>query len=717
MKNGNLNIIKTIFFLSGFAALIYQIAWQRLLFTAFGVDLESITIIIAVFMAGLGIGAYCGGRIADKYPQKIVLIFALAELGIGAFGFASPTLIELVKNIFLYSNISTIALANFLLLLFPTFLMGSTLPLLTQHLNRYVDNIGNNIGWLYFVNTLGASSACIMTGFFLFSYFDLEQVIYIAGAINSFIAFVIFLLYRNTGNDIALEEESYQMTKQAEVINSTHHIIQKAVILSFVGGFLSLSLEVIWIRLFSFYSASIPQAFSIILALFLLGIAFGSYIGKKVCQMGQASIDYIGKVFVVAAFFDLFILVLISHASNRAIFILGVFIIALLRGIVFPIVHHLGSENKKTGAAISNVYFANVLGCTLAPIFIGFYLLDLLNTQQTYFVIILCTFVIAYFCLAHKTLKRVSLSVALFSALCIFLPDNIIRVLSEKDNLLTERIIENKHGLIQVYANKDNEHIVYGSNVYDGMLNIDIDHNTNGIHRAYLLSAIAPEAKKVLVVGLSTGSWVSVLASMPHLESITVVELNPAYPLLANSYPEMAKILKDRRINIVTDDGRRWLTKNKDEKFDFILMNTTFHWRSYATNLLSQDFLELTKQHLNNNGFVYFNTTGSLDALFTTQQVYPYTYKYVNMALGSLKPVTNLTEEQVSDALTKLTWQDGKKVFTSAEKVELGTKIILNDHIIPYKDIDFSSIKRPLEVITDRNMITEYKYGILSLKH
>lgn len=185
--------------MSGFAALIYQIAWQRMLFTAFGVDLESITIIIAVFMAGLGIGAYFGGRIADKFPKHIILLFALTEIGIGIFGFTSPTLIELTKNLFLHSSIITIAFSNFVLLLFPTFLMGSTLPLLTQYLNQHFDNIGNNIGWLYFTNTLGAAFACITTGFFLFNYLTITQVIYLAAIINCLVATIIFLKYRKRG--------------------------------------------------------------------------------------------------------------------------------------------------------------------------------------------------------------------------------------------------------------------------------------------------------------------------------------------------------------------------------------------------------------------------------------------------------------------------------------------------------------------------------------
>ena len=200
MVSYSLKTIKAVFFLSGIAALIYQIAWQRMLFTAFGVDPESATIIISVFMAGLGVGAYYGGRIADRFPNHIIQFFALTEIGIGTFGIASPFLIEFVKEVFLHSNVLTVALANFVLLLFPTFLMGSTLPLLTQHLNKYVNNVGNNIGWLYFTNTLGAATACILTGLVLFNYLTLTQVIYLAAVINYIVAIVVFIKYGSKGN-------------------------------------------------------------------------------------------------------------------------------------------------------------------------------------------------------------------------------------------------------------------------------------------------------------------------------------------------------------------------------------------------------------------------------------------------------------------------------------------------------------------------------------
>ena len=169
-------------------------------------------------------------------------------------------------------------------------------------------------------------------------------------------------------------------------------ITRKAMLLSFLSGFLSLGLEVIWIRLFSFYGITLPQIFSLTLALFLLGIACGSLIGKNLCQSGKGNISYIGYAFILSAFFDCLAITMIMYfplEGMLGIFIVSIFFCALVRGIVFPIVHHLGAEQKKTGAAISNVYFANVLGCTISPILIGFYLLDIFTTQQTYLIITL----------------------------------------------------------------------------------------------------------------------------------------------------------------------------------------------------------------------------------------------------------------------------------------------------------------------------------------
>lgn len=184
-----------IFFISGLSALIYQVCWQRLLFTGFGVDLTSITVIVSVFMAGLGIGAFFGGRIADKFSKNIIILFCLIEFGIGCFGLLSHQLILNLQDMLIHANLVMTALGSFILLLFPTFLMGTTLPLLTSFFNQHIQNIGDAIGQLYFYNTLGAAFGALATGFILFNQFTLSHTIYIAAMLNLGISFLVFIAY------------------------------------------------------------------------------------------------------------------------------------------------------------------------------------------------------------------------------------------------------------------------------------------------------------------------------------------------------------------------------------------------------------------------------------------------------------------------------------------------------------------------------------------
>lgn len=184
------------FFLSGIAALVYQVSWQRLLFVAFGVDIESITIIVSTFMLGLGVGALVGGQLADRFPERIIRMFALAEFGIGLFGMLSPTLIEAVGRLAIQAPLPIMAFANFALLLIPTVLMGATLPMLVAFLVKTVGNVGVSIGGLYFINTLGAAIGALAIGLLLFYYFGLNATIYGAAGVNLLVSIGILVLFR-----------------------------------------------------------------------------------------------------------------------------------------------------------------------------------------------------------------------------------------------------------------------------------------------------------------------------------------------------------------------------------------------------------------------------------------------------------------------------------------------------------------------------------------
>ena len=176
------------FFLSGAAALIYQVVWQRMLFVVLGVDIESVTIVVSTFMLGLGLGAALGGTVADRFPDRILLAFCLFEIGIALFGIFSVDLILATEGTAAGLGRGAAAVLSFGLLLFPTLLMGATLPMLVAHAFRSSQNIGVSTGSLYSLNTLGAATGALAVDFLLLYWFDLRQSAWIAACLNALAA-------------------------------------------------------------------------------------------------------------------------------------------------------------------------------------------------------------------------------------------------------------------------------------------------------------------------------------------------------------------------------------------------------------------------------------------------------------------------------------------------------------------------------------------------
>jgi len=183
--------IASAFFLSGFAALVYQVAWQRLLFVVVGVDIESVTIVVSSFMLGMGVGAVVGGWLADRVSNHILLVFCLAEAAIACYGLFSVDL--LMGSAEMFSGLARPAAAAlcFGLLLVPTVCMGATLPLLVAHAFRTSRSVGVSTGALYFINTLGAACGTLAVGLVLLYWFDLRQVVRLAAGVNLLASLII----------------------------------------------------------------------------------------------------------------------------------------------------------------------------------------------------------------------------------------------------------------------------------------------------------------------------------------------------------------------------------------------------------------------------------------------------------------------------------------------------------------------------------------------
>jgi hypothetical protein len=197
------------------------------------------------------------------------------------------------------------------------------------------------------------------------------------------------------------------------------------------------------------------------------------------------------------------------------------------------------------------------------------------------------------------------------------------------------QVVENRSGIIAVTP----DGTVIGNGMYDGRFSTDLVHDTNGIVRPYALSLFHPAPRDVLMIGLASGSWAQVIANDPDVASLTIVEINPGYLALIAKAPEVASVLNNPKVAVITDDGRRWLRTNSGRRFDAIVSNTTWHFRANATNLLSSEFLDLAKDHLNPGGILFYNTTDSARVQRTGCLAFTYGARFVNHMVVSQAPI------------------------------------------------------------------------------
>jgi spermidine synthase len=190
--------IYIVFFLSGFAALLYQVVWQRSLYAIYGINIESVTMVVTAFMLGLGVGSVVGGAVSKDPKRPVLLLFSLVELGIGLFGAVSLSIFHFVGEATLGMSAVGTFVVTFLLVLFPTLLMGSTLPLLVAHRVRSTGNVGKSVGTLYFVNTLGSAIASAAAVLVIMGRAGETGSVRIAATLNLTVSLLAYVAHRRT---------------------------------------------------------------------------------------------------------------------------------------------------------------------------------------------------------------------------------------------------------------------------------------------------------------------------------------------------------------------------------------------------------------------------------------------------------------------------------------------------------------------------------------
>jgi spermidine synthase len=498
--------------------------------------------------------------------------------------------------------------------------------------------------------------------------------------------------------------------------------LRLALVMAALSGFVALGYEILWYRVVAFLTWGVASSFGLLLGAYLFGLAIGSRASARFCKDsdGAGNPRQLKLLAIFVALANVFSALVVpvfawsAKFTDHRLALATVAVGAAMLGSVLPLLAHFAIEpDDRAGARMSYVYLANIIGSAAGSLVTGFVLMDALPLRQIALVLTLAGFglVAILGVLGRSRAAGVGAAIALGVAAWVLVPplydrlwERLLYKSQDDGKTRFSQVIENKSGVITV----TDDGVVYGGGAYDGKLNTSIAYDRNGIVRAYAIGALHPAPKKVLMIGLASGSWAQVVAHQPKLESLTIVEINPGYVKLIEQHPEVAGVLKNPKVTLVIDDGRRWLQRNDDRKFDFIVMNTTWHWRAHITNLLSTEFMQLARAHLSPGGIFYFNTTSSADVQLTAAKTFPHAMRVMNFMAVSDAPFS----------FDRARWRDLLATFRIEGKPSLdlstdGDRKLLED-LASYNDLEerdaiLARTATEGKFVTDDNMIPEWR--------
>jgi predicted membrane-bound spermidine synthase len=425
-------------------------------------------------------------------------------------------------------------------------------------------------------------------------------------------------------------------------------------LLAFVAGFIALSWEIVWYRAYAVALMGRPQAFAIVLGGYLIGLGAGALAAARWCAPpGEAerlrqqlawALAMAGVCgFLLVPLFAWWVTV--SRVWTGSLLLVAGAAFAL--GGVFPlIVQAAVPPEKGVGRRAALVYFANIVGATAGAVATGFYLMDVLTMRWLCALIGAGSIVMGVVVLlapgvgvhGRRGERGGAIAMLAVAAAVVLVTPWCFTGLWEKLFFRTEvaasprfaEVVENRAGVIGVTP----EGVLYGGGVYDGSYNTDLRaRRQNQIHRAYAIGAFHPAPRRVLMIGLGSGSWARVIADHPSVEALTVVEINPGYVELVARHASVADLLSHPRVTVEIADGRRWLQQHPEEQFDLVVANTVYHWRANASSLLSVEFLQLVRRHLRPGGLYFYNTTSEGRVFKTGVDAFPYAWRLAHLLI------------------------------------------------------------------------------------
>lgn len=665
-----------LFFLSGAAALVYQVVWQRILALQSGVGIYSIAVIVAAFMVGLGLGSHAGGILCERRsPRRALLTFALVEIGIAVWGAASGPLLYDLLSLRLsawFDPLPRAALVQFAFLTPPTFLMGMSLPFLVRALVDETEGAARTVGYLYALNTLGAACGALLTPWVLVRHHGMRAALLCAAAANLAAGLGALGLLRGASTALRGEEE-----EPVRTIAGTGRLGLWLALYA-TSGLVALALEILWFRLIDVAVKSSGFTFGTVLAVYLAGCGLGTLLGTRfvpraprraflLCQTGilfYAGAAVLALVWIPAHapyfswFFDLwggrrsynlggawqwgavlrlYVLLPVALYGPPTV-LMGYSFVALQRA-----VH---DDVRGSGRRVGLLQAANIAGCVAGSLAVGLVALTVLGSAGTLRVLVLAGSLLALVGWrlgeGSRVFPAVAAALVLLAAL---LPREqaLFRRLHGLTDADPATVAEDATGVIAVSSHENSLRRVWVNGRHHSVLPFGGIHTLLGAAPA----AMHPAPETAAVIGLGSGdtAWAAG-CRRPETRSVTVFEIcAPQLGLLRrvaaepDPPPKLARFLDDPRIAIRFADGRNALLRSP-ERYDLVEMDALFPSSPYAGNLYSVEFYELCARRLRPGGLMCtWAPSARVHASFTTAFPHVIELDAGRVLVGSNEPI------------------------------------------------------------------------------
>ncbi|MFB3855426.1 MAG: fused MFS/spermidine synthase [Vicinamibacterales bacterium] len=630
-----LPLLLVLFVGSGCAALIYEVVWYQLLQLVIGSSAVSLAVVLGTFMGGMCLGSLLLPRLVD--PRRDPLrVYAALELGIGAIAVLVLFGMPLVAGAYAawagtgQAGIVLRGLAAALCLLPPTFLMGATLPAVSRRVEATQEGM-SWLGFFYAGNTAGAVAGSLLAGFYLLRVFDVTSATLVAVALNVAVAAAAFLLSKASVHEVSAPVR--QKGRRAPGSATVYFVIA-------ISGMTALAAEVLWTRLLSLLIGGTVYTFSLLLAVFLLGLGLGSSGGAALAarvKSPRVTLGWCQVLLCAAIAWTAYMLtvslpfwpvnpsitadVWLNFQLDLVRSLWALLPPALLWGASFPLaLAAVAARGQDPGRLVGGVYASNTVGAIVGSLG-AVALVAWIGSQHAQQVLIVLSAVAGILSLspvpAEEPASRAGgfLRGAGFVA-AIVVVGVLVRTVSPVPGMLVAygRYAPTWLGLSEVfYVGEGVNSSVAVSRRPNGVLNY---HNAGKVQASsepqdmrlqrmlgHLTTLVPENPRKVLVIGCGAGVTAGAASIDPKVQELTIAEIEPLVPRVVSTHfgDHNFRVIENPKVRVQIDDARHYLFVKK-ERYDAITSDPLDPWVKGAAMLYTSEFFELVKSRLNPGG-------------------------------------------------------------------------------------------------------------------